>query len=65
MITPPAVEPEASPWRARVLAEVLAELVDHIDVTGRPVIIAVDGRQGGGKTTVVDRVAAPVAPRTR
>ena len=56
-ITPPEVEPEAAPWRARPIVDVLHGVSTAIDATGRPLIIAVDGRQGGGKTTMAGRLA--------
>jgi hypothetical protein len=59
MIVTPEVEPLAAPWRARpsraFVAEVVAVAGTHV---GRPAIIAVDGRQGSGKTTVAGRLAA-------
>ncbi len=52
-----AGEPAAGPWRAVPLTEVLALL-------GRPRLLAVDGRSGGGKTTVAERLAAAVPGAT-
>jgi hypothetical protein len=52
-----AGEPAAGPWRAVPVTEVLAQL-------GRPRILAVDGRSGGGKTTVARRLAAAVPGAT-
>jgi hypothetical protein len=52
-----AGEPAAGPWRAVPVTEVLAQL-------GRPRILAVDGRSGGGKTTVARRLAAAVPDAT-
>jgi hypothetical protein len=52
-----AGEPAAGPWRALPVTEVLALL-------GRPRILAVDGRSGGGKTTVARRLAAAVPGAT-
>ena len=60
MIRPPATEPEAAPWRARAIADVLAELRLAADPGERPFLLAVDGRQGGGKTTMAARFAALV-----
>ena len=48
-----AGEPAAGPWRVVPAVEVLALL-------GRPRLLAVDGRSGGGKTTVAHRLAAAV-----
>jgi hypothetical protein len=50
-------EPEAGPWRAVPAGEVF-------DLLGRPRILAVDGRSGGGKTTVANRLAAAVPGTT-
>jgi hypothetical protein len=52
-----AGEPAAGPWRAVPVTEVLARL-------GRPRLLAVDGRSGGGKTTVAERLAAAVPGAT-
>ena len=58
MIRPPAVEPVAEPWRPRSLADILAELrAAHVVPPGRPFVLAVDGRQGSGKSTVAERLA--------
>ncbi|WP_219415043.1 uridine kinase family protein [Pseudonocardia nigra] len=46
-------EPAAGPWRVVLASDVLALL-------GRPRVVAVDGRSGGGKTTVAARLAAAV-----
>ena len=50
-------EPAAGPWQVVPTVEVLALL-------GRPRILAVDGRSGGGKTTVARRLAAAVPGAT-
>jgi len=61
MITPPLVEPSASPWQRRPVGDVVADLLSGIEPpSGRPLILAVDGRQGGGKTTVALRLARQV-----
>ncbi len=52
-----AGEPAAGPWRVVPAVEVLALL-------GRPRLLAVDGRSGGGKTTIAHRLAAAVAGAT-
>jgi hypothetical protein len=58
VIRPPAVEPVAEPWRARVLADVMAELrAARPTPPERPFLLAVDGRQGSGKTTIAGRFA--------
>jgi hypothetical protein len=50
-------ESAAGPWRVVPAAEVLAQL-------GRPRVLAIDGRSGGGKTTVAHRLAATVPGST-
>jgi hypothetical protein len=50
-------EPAAGPWQVVPTVEVLALL-------GRPRILAVDGRSGGGKTTIARRLAASVPGAT-
>lgn len=62
MIRPPAVEPVAEPWSARPVADVYADLRSVAGApSDRPFTLAVDGRQGGGKTTVAGRFASLVA----
>jgi hypothetical protein len=59
-----ADEPEAGPWRAERLTVVAADMMrlghqrgaDH-----RPVVLAVDGRSSGGKTTLAGRLQDVVA----
>ena len=46
-------EPRFGPWRPRRIDDVLDDL-------GRPHVVAVDGRGGGGKTTAAERIAARV-----
>lgn len=61
VITPYEGEPSAQPWRAQRLDTVVTDLLaDCAGITGRPVVLAVDGRQGGGKSTLADRIAATV-----
>jgi hypothetical protein len=61
MIRPPEVEPSAAPWQARAARAVLTELLAVAGAPAdRPVILAVDGRQGGGKTTAATRLASQV-----
>jgi uridine kinase len=52
-----AGEPAAGAWRAVPATEVL-------DLLGRPRVVAVDGRSGGGKTTVAGVLAAGVPDAT-
>jgi hypothetical protein len=56
-------EPEAGPWRVELLTAVTEALMgrgpDRI-VSGRPVILAVDGRSNAGKTTLAARIAGAV-----
>ena len=61
MIATPPVEPVAAPWRRRPLDDVLADARATFDIPrGRPTILAVDGRQGSGKTTIANQLAALV-----
>ncbi len=60
MLQLPAVEPSAAPWRARDLSEVAATLLADPPV-GRPLVVAVDGRSAGGKSSLADRLVGQVA----
>jgi hypothetical protein len=56
-------EPEAGPWRAELLTVVIEALVGRGSgrvVSGRPVVLAVDGRSNAGKTTLATRIRAAV-----
>ena len=56
-------EPEAGPWLAEplaVLVQALAQPVPGEAVTGRPVIVAIDGRSNSGKTSLATRIAQAV-----
>jgi len=48
-------EPALGPWRTVDEAELLA-------LVGRPSLVLVDGRGGGGKTTFSSRLAGPLTP---
>ena len=56
----PDGEPRFGPWQVRSIADVLSD----VGVPGRPgaapLLLAVDGRSGGGKTTVAARIARRV-----
>src|SRR3954451_5701676 len=55
-------EPDASPWRVEPFADVLARLLEAAgDPDGRRRRVAGDGRSGGGKTTLAERIAGGVA----
>jgi hypothetical protein len=61
MMTTPAVEPLATPWRPRPISDLLRDVLPAGEThVGRPAILAVDGRQGSGKTTMANRFAALV-----
>ncbi|MEW2145556.1 hypothetical protein AB0869_22355 [Micromonospora vinacea] len=50
-------ETEAAGWRPVTLIDVVRQLRDASpDVTGRPRVIAIDGRGGAGKTTVAEKL---------
>jgi energy-coupling factor transporter ATP-binding protein EcfA2 len=50
-------EVEATGWRVEKLSDVLERLRDAApDVVGRPRLIAIDGRGGSGKSTLVERL---------
>ena len=54
-------EVEATEWRVEMLSDVLRRLRDASPgVTGRPRVIAIDGRGGAGKSTLVERLRATV-----
>ncbi len=60
MITYPG-EPVAEPWVPRPLADVVTHLLTVVGApSGRPAILAVDGRSGSGKSTFAERVTAAV-----
>jgi hypothetical protein len=56
-------EPEAGPWRAESLTAVIEALIWRGPgqiVSGRPVVLAVDGRSNAGKTTLAARICEAV-----
>ena len=56
-------EPEAGPWRVAPLTTVIEALIrsgpDRL-ASGRPAVLAVDGRSNAGKTTLAGRICAVV-----
>jgi hypothetical protein len=55
LITPAVGEPPVESWRVRPIETVAAELLDRLEPGRR--VVAVDGRGGGGKTTLASRLA--------
>jgi hypothetical protein len=58
-----AEEPEAGPWRAELLTAVIEALIWRGPgqvVSGRPVVLAIDGRSNAGKTTLAGRIGEAV-----
>lgn len=56
-------EPEAGPWRVELLTAVIEALIWRGPgqiVSGRPVVLAVDGRSNAGKTTLAARICEAV-----
>ncbi|MFJ6669476.1 hypothetical protein ACIQMJ_00040 [Actinosynnema sp. NPDC091369] len=54
-------EVQATGWRVEALSDVARRLREAAgDVTGRPVIVAIDGRGGAGKSTLVERLRKAV-----
>ena len=54
-------EPEAAGWRVVTVLDAVRQLRDaSSEVTGRPRVIAIDGRGGAGKTTLAGRLRAVV-----
>lgn len=61
MITTFPGEPVAEPWTPWQIADVVTHLLGVVGApSGRPAILAVDGRSGGGKSTFAERVAHAV-----
>ena len=59
----PPEEPEAGPWRVASLTAVMSTLMRNGPrerAAGRPMIVAVDGRSSGGKTTLAARMQGAV-----
>jgi pantothenate kinase len=61
MITLPESEAVEGTWTVRDVRLVVRRLLDAAGNTGdRPVMVAVDGRSGSGKSTIAERIAALV-----
>ena len=60
-------EPEAGPWRTEPLTVLVQALTQRIPggiVSGRPVIVAIDGRSNSGKTSLAARIGDAVPGST-
>ena len=58
-----AEEPEAGPWRVELLSTVVNAVTSRgpdASSSGRPAVLAVDGRSNNGKTTVAARISEMV-----
>jgi hypothetical protein len=54
-------EPQAGPWRVEELSVFVALVLDAAGPQdGRPPVVAIDGRSGGGKTSLARRVSGAV-----
>jgi len=56
-------EPEAAPWRAELLSNIADMVIRRgpdRSSSGRPAVLAVDGRSNNGKTTVAARIGETV-----
>lgn len=62
MIGTPTGEPVAESWACVPVAEVAGTLLSSAgSPSGRPVVVAVDGRSGSGKSTLADRLHRAIA----
>ncbi len=60
-MTLPPGEPAAGPWRVAPLRELVELILDAAGApAGRPRVVAIDGRGGGGKSTLAARLRAEV-----
>jgi hypothetical protein len=56
-------EPEAGPWRVELLSSVIEAMIWHGPakaISGRPAVLAIDGRSNAGKTTLAARICRVV-----
>ncbi|MGW6445891.1 hypothetical protein [Lentzea sp. NPDC055074] len=49
-------ETEAAGWRVAALTDVVRRLREEVGVVGRPLLVAIDGRGGAGKSTLAGRL---------
>jgi uridine kinase len=54
----PPEEPDVATWRARDVSALVGSLVDGAHAAAGLVVVAVDGRSAGGKTTLAQRLVA-------
>jgi hypothetical protein len=60
-------EPEAGPWRTEPLTVLVQSLTQRVPgriTSGRPVIVAIDGRSNSGKTSLATRIGDAVPGST-
>lgn len=61
VISTPECEPVAAPWRAVALDQFVPDVLARLgSPTGRPAVLAVDGRSASGKSTLASRLASAI-----
>jgi uridine kinase len=57
-------EPPAGPWRVEPFASLVQLIFGDLSLTGRTVLVAVDGRSASGKTALAERLCAAIQGAT-